>query len=119
VELGIFGGTFFAGSFYLSAWPLYRLQGRISRQVGPELIRLRQYILAVVAASAVGIFSLSRVYFTPTYMVLGLAAAYLSLPALKNLPEVPRASPKLVVRLIAIGFVTLLFLYCWVKLFAR
>jgi hypothetical protein len=107
VELGVIGGTLFTAMFYLSAWPLYRLQGRMP--VAPDVARLRPYLLAVVAASVVGMLSLSRNYVTPTYMISGLSAAYFSLPALRISPEVPRISKQLLVRVALVAFLTLVF----------
>lgn len=86
-ELGLFGGTLFVGGFYLSVSALRRF-GRKGRAgdvpqgldgLDPELARLRPYLLAITCAYAAGIFSLSRTEAVPTYMILGLGAAFFSI----------------------------------------
>ena len=76
-ELGIVGGTVFLGMFYL------RLLGPAAQSSGsgcstPTCSACCPYMLAMMAAYAVGILSLSRSYEVPTYTMLGLAAAYLA-----------------------------------------
>jgi hypothetical protein len=73
VELGLLGGTLFLGAFALGAVGLYRAVPAAN----PTLARLRPFVLAIVVGYAGGIFSLSRNYVVPTYMILGLADAYL------------------------------------------
>jgi hypothetical protein len=75
VETGLLGGGLFLGAFALSAVGLYLVRPTWS----PALVRLRPFILAMVVGYAGGIFSLSRNYIAPTYMVLGLAEAFLML----------------------------------------
>ncbi|MEX0725212.1 MAG: O-antigen ligase family protein [Planctomycetaceae bacterium] len=79
VELGIFGGTLFFGCYFFSFWGLYRLSQTPHSHLHPELRRLRPYIAAVLTGWSVGLLSLSRCYVVPTYLVLGLSAAYLDL----------------------------------------
>uniref|UniRef100_A0A7C2PAU5 O-antigen ligase domain-containing protein n=1 Tax=Schlesneria paludicola TaxID=360056 RepID=A0A7C2PAU5_9PLAN len=79
VELGIVGGTLFFGCFYLAGLQLHRI-GRLERPIWhPELLRMRPYVAAVLTGWCMSMFSLSRCYVVPTYLVLGLAAAYLNL----------------------------------------
>ena len=78
-ELGLLGGTFFLGAFYLAAWSLVRLGGKGVPPVSPELARLRPYVLAIVVGYAGGLMSLSCPYYIPTYTVLGLASVYIRL----------------------------------------
>ncbi len=80
VETGLLGGGLFLGAFALSAVGLYRVRPVWS----PALLRLRPFILAMVIGYAGGAFSLSRNYIAPTFMVIGLAEAFLILarPAL-------------------------------------
>jgi hypothetical protein len=63
-------------------------------------------------------FSLSRASIEPTYMVPGLAAAYLAIPGTRGGLVLPRVSAKLVACLILVSIGTLGALYCWVKVFA-
>jgi O-antigen ligase len=74
-ELGLVGGTLFTGAFYLAAVGLYRKCPEVG-PVGGELERIRPYLLAIVAGYMVGMLSSTRSYSVPTYMLLGLGAAY-------------------------------------------
>ena len=79
VELGLFGGTMFFGCFFFIVLQLYRM-GRLSDPLtNDELIRLHPFISAIVTGWCVSIFSLSRSYVVPTYLIIGLCTAYLNL----------------------------------------
>jgi hypothetical protein len=78
-ELGFLGGTCFLGAFVLALWPMHRLGVAGGEVRDPELGRLRPYVLAAVAGYAVGLLTLTICYEVPTYLVLGLAAAYLQI----------------------------------------
>lgn len=73
-EMGLFGGTVFAGAFFLALSGLWR-----ARPTDRLVSRMRPCMLAIVAGYAAGLFSLSRCYTVPTQMVLALAAAYLAI----------------------------------------
>jgi O-antigen ligase len=77
VELGVIGGTLFAGAYYLAVAGLYRLKAEPDSTGDPEFVRARPYVLGAIVAYAVGMFSISRNFNVPTYLTLGLAAAYL------------------------------------------
>lgn len=79
VELGLFGGTFFFGCFFLPAWTLYRLSTAGVRIPNSEMDRFRPYLFALIAGWSVGMLSLSRAYVVPTYMIVGIGSAYLSI----------------------------------------
>jgi hypothetical protein len=79
VELGIFGGALFFGCFYFPAYAMYRLKRTEMPIPHPELARMFPYIAAILAGWCMGMASLSRCYVAPTYMVAGVAAAYLNL----------------------------------------
>jgi len=91
-ELGLLGGGFFVGLVYLAIWQLVRLKDNDHAIADPEMRRFRPYLLGIVCGFAAGIMSLSRVYIVPTYMVFGLAAAFL------NQVQVPRETPSLLPR---------------------
>jgi O-antigen ligase len=102
-ELGFFGGTCFFALFAYTTWALWRLRDRLDAAVHPTLHRLRPYLLAMVVALAVGLFSLSRVYTQLTYLVFGLCAAYLQLVATDEPDAMPPLSRALVVRLLLLS----------------
>lgn len=79
VELGLFGGTMFFGCFFFIGMQLYRM-GRLPEPVlNDELLRMRPFICALVAGWCTSIFSLSRCYVVPTYLMIGTCATYLNL----------------------------------------
>lgn len=79
VELGLFGGTMFFGCFFFLGMQLYRM-GRLPEPIlNHELVRMRPFIAGMAAGWAMSIFSLSRCYVVPTYLMIGICAAYLNL----------------------------------------
>jgi O-antigen ligase len=76
-EMGMIGGALFSGASYLAVWGPYRLKQYFPRIGDPELRRLLPYLLAIMVGSIVGMFSSTRSYRVDTYLLLGLAAAYL------------------------------------------
>ncbi|MBX9623568.1 MAG: O-antigen ligase family protein [Gemmataceae bacterium] len=77
VETGLLGGGLFAALFALAVWGVYRAGG--PGRPATALAAVRPYLFGMVFGYAAGVFSLSRNYVIPTYLVLGLATAYLSL----------------------------------------
>lgn len=98
VETGLIGGTMFLGAFYLAVLGLRR----VDAEQDPTLTRLAPFILAIIVGYAGGIFSLSRGYIVPTYLVIGLAAAYLRIAHPTPPPE-SRLDGRLAVRLLGVG----------------
>ena len=84
-ELGFFGGALFLGAFTAALVMLYRLRNDCHsececwRESTRELKRMLPYVTAMLVGFAVSMFSLSRNYFVPTYLVLGLATAYVQI----------------------------------------
>lgn len=120
-ELGFIGGMFFLGAFFLAFWPIYRLRFD-NTDAAPdrvELRRLRPYFLAMVAAWATGMFSLSRSYVTPTYMIPGLATIYFGLATQgTSLPRV-RVSGRLALRLVGLSLAFLVAIYVLVNVLRK
>src|SRR5262249_61139737 len=75
-ELGLVGGTFFLGAFYLAFEQLRRLRRAAATIADPEMRRLGPYLASVVVRYAAGLMSLSRLDVVPTYLVLALPTAY-------------------------------------------
>lgn len=121
VELGIFGGTFFFGLFFFSALALFRVTDPKLNLRHSELKRFAPYLAAVLVGWGVGLFSLSRCYVVPTYMVIGMVGCFSSLagPRLEHSCWLV-AWNRRHVRNLLIGSIALLaFLYVFVKVFAR
>jgi O-antigen ligase len=118
-ELGFFGGTLFLGAFFSALSGLIRL-GRSRVQVPDfELMRLCPYVITMVAAYAAGMLSLSRSYIVPTYMVLGLGAAYLRLASAYLPAPVLPFSGQLALRVVAASAASVVGIYVFVRVFAQ
>jgi hypothetical protein len=119
VELGFVGGTLFTGAVAGALWFPYRLEAARKSIPDPQLLRLRPYVLAIVAGYAAGMLSSTRCYAFPTYYFLGLAAALMHLAA----PHVPArlvaVSGRVVVRLVLLSAVFLAGLIAYVLLFVK
>ncbi|MBY0522436.1 MAG: O-antigen ligase family protein [Gemmataceae bacterium] len=118
-ELGLVGGTCFVGAFFVALLTLRRLGPPHAQPPGSELARLRPYLTAMLAAYMVGMFSLSRCYVIPTYLVVGLATAYLQATSAKSPLPPLKLDRRLVgqVALASAGCVA--FLYVFVRTFAQ
>ncbi|OAI48123.1 hypothetical protein AYO44_07995 [Planctomycetaceae bacterium SCGC AG-212-F19] len=114
-ELGFFGGTLFLGAFLIGLWTLYRLGRPGVVFPAPSLQRLRPYVLAILAAYAMGMMTLSRAYIAPTYLVLGLATAYLSMATRAAPLVLPRFDFALVRRLALASVAFILIIHVFVK----
>ena len=84
-ELGFFGGALFLAAFYLPVSFLrengrpHARRGWSESAVAHDLRDWRACVLAVVVSFGVGLCSLSRAYTVTTYIILGIAAAYMHL----------------------------------------
>lgn len=118
-ELGFFGGTAFLGAFVCGLLGLYRL----GQQPGPRghagLERLRPFVLTLLTGYAAGMLSLSRAYVVPTYMVFGLATAYVRLASAPGRAPVVRLNGRLGLTLALASLAYLASLYVFVRMFAR
>lgn len=79
VELGFFGGTMFFGCVFFPAYALWTMHRNKLRIRDPEIARLQPYVAAMLASWCMGMCALSRCYVESTYMVIGVAAAYVNL----------------------------------------
>jgi O-antigen ligase len=79
VELGLIGGGLFLCAFYLAVWGLHSVRRSPAVTKRRGLAQLQPYIFAMVVGYAAGAFSLSRNYIVPTYLILGLATAFLGM----------------------------------------
>lgn len=86
VEMGLIGGGLFLAAFAIAGWGLYQARNYPSRNVHPELAKMRPFVFAMLAGYAAGVFSLSRDYVIPTYLILGLSSAYLGMLPPQALP---------------------------------
>jgi O-antigen ligase len=115
-ELGVIGGSFFAGMFYLGIrWPL-RL-GTVGSPIrDPDFRRLGCFLSAILAGEAVGQLSITRCYDVPTYLLTGLAAAYLRVAARNFGAKTPEVNFRLVLEVGSVSMALLFFLFLLMKL---
>jgi O-antigen ligase len=114
-ELGFVGGACFVGAFALAFWAPYRLGSARLPTPDPGLTLVRPCVLALIGAYIVGMLSSTRSYSVPTYLLLGLSAAYCRL-ASAHLPEpFVRLNGRLVARLAGLGVVVLIAIHAFVR----
>jgi hypothetical protein len=116
VETGLFGGTCFAAAFAIPMWVMWRQNLKDEPWVNAELRAWRPCLLAVMAAYAIGLCSLSRSYTVSTYLILGIGGAYIRLLA-RDLPAaVPPLSARLFMLVGGISAGWFVFLYVFTRL---
>jgi O-antigen ligase len=118
-ELGLFGGTFFVGAVAVAVTGVWRLHKRRIELLDVGLRKWWPCMCAMLAAYFIGLYSLSRVYALPTYCILGVLCAYLSLADAEVPGIVSRLSGKLLFRTAIVSACTLIFLEGFVRAFAH
>lgn len=121
VETGLVGGTMFFGIFFFAMLSLIRMKKEMLEHLPPELRRFHPYCAALVVGYCVGMFSLSRNYVLPTYMIVGVSAVYVNLVCIRLKP------PRLLAyvdwphayKLIGGSACCFLFFYLMVRIIAR
>ncbi len=89
VELGLIGGSTFVGCLFFAAYGLYLLKRDQATIYDDQLRYYQPFVAAVIAAWCAGMLSLSRCYPTPTYTIIGMAAAYLNITGVNLYPIRP------------------------------
>jgi hypothetical protein len=115
-ELGLIGGTFFCGAFYLAVALPYRLGRSQLLTANPDLDRIRSCVVGILASYIVGMFMSSRNYTAPTFTLLGLGMAYTRTAAQSASVPLPRFDARLICRLTGISSVALCATYVLVRL---
>tara|TARA_R110002095_G_scaffold203245_1_gene185072 strand:+ start:3460 stop:4944 length:1485 start_codon:yes stop_codon:yes gene_type:complete len=126
-ELGIFGGTLFIGCFFFAGLGLYRLARFQSSNQGRPIFRNRElerylpYAGAILAAWCGGMMSLSRCYVVPTYMIVGVSAAYLNLAGASLAKPTPVIywNKQHLIYLVGVSFGMLIAFFVFVRIFAN
>ncbi|MCX7114019.1 MAG: O-antigen ligase family protein [Proteobacteria bacterium] len=116
-ELGFFGGTFFVGAFFLALWAIYRMGVSRAEIVDTHLQWAQPFLMAITAGIATLILTLSQTYYISTYMVLGLATAYLRVTNAPKILTGYRVNLSLMMRLARVSLLFLVGLYIFVRLF--
>lgn len=79
VELGLFGGIFFVGCFFIPGYAFWKIAREPRLIENPELKRMMPYLAGMGAGWCMSMVSLSRCYMPTTYMICGTMAAFLNL----------------------------------------
>lgn len=118
VEMGLIGGTLFAGLVYV----LVVSARRASSLRSPVLSGIKDWgpgILAIIVSYFTGLFSLTRCYASATYVIVGLAAAYSFIVERRARVILLPVTRRLCVRILVVGLVTIVGLDVFVRLFVR
>ena len=118
-ELGLLGGTFFVGAFYCAFLGLHRIKVDEKHKIDPALLCWRPCVLAMTVGYATGLFSLSRCYGVPTYLILGVAGAYGNLVGRDAPSAIERLNLRFLKRLCMVSVICLVVIMAFIKLFAH
>jgi len=118
-ELGFIGGTFFAGAFYAALSGLKRLGNKAIIFSDPIVMKLRPYIWTMICSYCVGMLSLSRPYTLTTYVVLGIAGAYLRIAEPRASIAALRFDSSFVQRMLVVGAACVIGFYVFVRVMVR
>ena len=121
VELGLFGGTLFFGMFFFTVYSMYRIMKLPDWLRHPELNRMRPYIAGILGGWSIGLLSLSRCYVPPTFLVIGIQAAFLNYVSytLRPMPPLLYWDKRLFWILTFFSGAAWLFIYAFIFVFAR
>ena len=108
-EMGLLGGGVFVGAIFFALWAVYRM-GSVHTEIEDiNLRRAQPFMMALLAGIATLLMTLSQTYYMSTYMIFGLANAYLRVtnaPQLlgyrMNFPLVKRLSVATIIFLVGI-----------------
>ena len=123
VELGLFGGGLFLGAFWFAALCFWKIRKRIQSDyrftTSVSFRRLHPFLVTMLCGYSVSMFSLSRAYVEPTYLMLGVANAYFAEAGRMGVPASVRVNPRRICELagVCVGF--LLFIYLITKISLR
>jgi O-antigen ligase len=118
-DLGVVGGCLFLGAFYLALSSVYRFGSQPTLYVEPSMKQLQPYLLGTVAAFSMGLLTLTFCFIVPTYIILGLAAAYGRITPSVPPVATPRFDTQLLGRLALAGVAFLATTYLFVRLFVN
>lgn len=99
-ELGFLGGTLYFGMYYYALATLRRLGSRETWIPDSDVARLRPYIMASLFGYAVSELTLTHCYALPTYVLFGIATAWIGLTDPDPSLEPPQLSGRLMVRVV-------------------
>jgi O-antigen ligase len=118
-ELGLVGGTLYFGMFFYALTTLKQLGAPEIRIPDPTMRRIRPYILAALAGFTASELSLTNCYVLSTYVILGLATAWICLANPRPPLPVPEINGRLIGRTIKWSATVFLCLYVFTQLNVR
>jgi putative inorganic carbon (hco3(-)) transporter len=118
-DTGFFGGCLFLGMVGVAMASLWRIARSGSVPFDPDTREVLPFLLGCVAAYGVGMLTLSLWFLAPTYVILGLAAAYPRID--RSMPPVPpiRFDVTLLGRFLLAGFAYMAVQYVFVRVFVN
>lgn len=123
VELGMFGGALFLGAFAFGVVALWKLREPLRLFFGgtadASFYRLHPYMLALICGSCISMFSISRSYIAPTYMLLGIVDAYILEAQRRGLPPVVTITGRRLAELLVWSVLFLVVIYIFIRVTAR
>jgi len=119
-DLGILGGILFVGAYFAALWSVHRSTSSGTVMLDANLQKVQPYLLASLAAYAIGMMSLSICYVVPTYMMLALAVSYTRMARGAALVAAPplRFDVKFLGQVAGVGVAVLGFIYLFVRFVA-
>ncbi|PAY21309.1 hypothetical protein CKO51_01655 [Rhodopirellula sp. SM50] len=130
-ELGFFGGTIFVASFLAAGFGLWSQRRPRSKpaevempaaQAAREHSRLCGYLFAALMGCIAAMLTISRQFVAPTYLILGLVAAAISMPFNASIPGQAtglRIGNRFVLMSLLASAVSLSLFYMTIRLFVR
>ncbi len=123
VDLGMFGGALFLGAFSFAVVTLWKLREPLrmffSGTTDSSFYRLHPYMLALIGGSCASMFSISRAYVVPTYMLLGIVDAYILETQRRGLPPVITITGRRLAELVVYSIVFLIGIWVFIRVSAR
>uniref|UniRef100_UPI0035630271 hypothetical protein n=1 Tax=Stieleria sp. TaxID=2795976 RepID=UPI0035630271 len=130
-ELGFFGGTTFVACFLAAGSGLWSQRRPRSKAFGEETpaaqatrehSRLCGYLFAALMGCIAAMLTISRQFVAPTYLILGLVAAAISMPAIASIPGQAtglRIGNRFVLLSLLASAASLCLFYMTIRLFVR
>lgn len=130
-ELGFFGGTLFVACFLAAGFGLWSQRRPRSKPFGEETpaaqaardhSRLCGFLFAALMGCIAAMLTISRQFVAPTYLILGLVAAAISMPANASIPGREtglRIGNRFLLLSLTTSAASLLLFYMTIRLFVR
>ncbi len=123
VELGLFGGGLFLGTFWFAVVCFWKLRQKMQSDhrftMSAPFQRMHPFLITMLCGYSVSMFSLSRAYVEPTYLILGVANAYFQEARRMGIPPLARIAPRRFCEMCAVSVSFILLVYLFIKICIR